>query len=357
VNQSIFNRLAGCKHSLGQYLTTENSLCSNVPACAPEQVNLKLFQPDVIQKLCNGVFAVSHSTFVSLISVKFPAMSQFIAAAKQWLSTNTSILPDRQQALADIVPSLLSDYPASSQKITSIAGPPGTGKSTLAGACSSALENTGVSCLVLSLDDYYLPRTERMKLAKEEHSLFAVRGVPGTHDLSLLMAHLDALKDSGHGPLEIPLFDKFLDDRQEDVKIVDAGFVPDHIFIEGWVAGVPPQSGGKLLNCMGQFEEENDADGEWRMLVNANLYDYFSELDSHIDERWFLNAPNWDSVIEWRLLQEQSSPNGLLKNSGDVGRFLDYYHRLCAHMQAECESWANVIIDLDARHMPKIREF
>ncbi|MFT5139718.1 MAG: D-glycerate 3-kinase [Lysobacterales bacterium] len=289
--------------------------------------------------------------------VKFTAMSQFISAAEQWLSSNTVIPLARQRVLAEIVPALLVDYPTSSQRIISIAGPPGTGKSTLAGACCAALEDAGLTCLVISLDDYYLPKAQRLKLARSEHSLFEVRGVPGTHELDLLLVHLQALMDPDHGHIEMPQFDKSLDDRNEEPKMIKAGFVPAFIFIEGWIVGAPPQSGGDLLTCANQFEEENDPDGEWRNQVNANLYDYFTELNRFIQERWYLNAPGWDSVLEWRLLQAQSAHQGLLSNKHDVCRFLEHYHRLCMHMQAKCEQWADVIIDFDTTHVPVIRSF
>jgi D-glycerate 3-kinase len=287
--------------------------------------------------------------------VKFTAMSQFISAAEQWLGSNTAIPATQQRKLAELVPELLVDLPASSQKFISIAGPPGTGKSTLAGACCAALESAGHRCLIISLDDYYLPKEQRIKLARSEHALFEVRGVPGTHDLELLLEHLHALMDPDHGDIEVPRFDKSTDDRREEPEIIEAGLIPDFVFIEGWIVGVPPQSGGELLACSNQFEEENDPDGEWRVQVNANLYDYFAELSAFIQERWYLNAPDWDSVIEWRLLQEQSAHQGRLTNEQDVSTFLQYYHRLCLHMQANCVQWADVIIDFDANHVPEIR--
>ena len=38
---------------------------------------------------------------------------------------------------------------------------------------------------MLSLDDLYLPKAERLRLARDVHPLLATRGVPGTHDVAL----------------------------------------------------------------------------------------------------------------------------------------------------------------------------
>ena len=238
------------------------------------------------------------------MSVKFPAMSQFISAAEEWLNTNTSMPREQRQALAEIVPVLLKDCSDSGQKIFSVAGPPGTGKSTLAGTCAAALESERISSIVISLDDYYLPAADRQKLSRSEHPLFSVRGVPGTHDLDLLITHLEQLSRPDHEDILMPLFNKSIDDRLDTPGIVKAGFVPANVFIEGWIAGVPPQGTGALLGPVNEFEEEQDPDSEWRCRVNSYLYDYFHALDPFINCRWYLKAPDWESVIAWRWDQE-----------------------------------------------------
>ena len=52
----------------------------------------------------------------------------------------------------------------------------------------------------MSLDDFYLPRAERVDLAKSIHPLAITRGPPGTHDVETLV---DVIKK----------FNKALDDR------------------------------------------------------------------------------------------------------------------------------------------------
>ena len=61
-----------------------------------------------------------------------------------------------------------------------IAGAQGSGKTTLARAAAVRLDG-----VALSLDDFYLERAERTRLGRSIHPLLAVRGPPGTHDLTL----------------------------------------------------------------------------------------------------------------------------------------------------------------------------
>jgi len=94
----------------------------------------------------------------------------------------------------------------------SINGAQGTGKSTLTEFLKHLIEaESGLSVAGISLDDYYLTREERTQLAKDIHPLFATRGVPGTHDLSLMTNTISALREKK--TCIIPRFDKAIDDR------------------------------------------------------------------------------------------------------------------------------------------------
>jgi D-glycerate 3-kinase len=96
-----------------------------------------------------------------------------------------------------------------------INGAQGSGKSTLAGFLRNALQDAhGLRAAVLSLDDCYLGRADRLRLAAQQHPLFATRGVPGTHDPALGRSLLDRLRELRAGEsLALPAFSKALDDR------------------------------------------------------------------------------------------------------------------------------------------------
>jgi D-glycerate 3-kinase len=93
--------------------------------------------------------------------------------------------------------------------IFGLCGAQGSGKSTVA----RALAQNFPRALALSLDDFYLTRSERMRLARSVHPLLATRGVPGTHDIDLACGVLAAL-DRGEA-VPLPRFDKATDERVE----------------------------------------------------------------------------------------------------------------------------------------------
>jgi len=282
-------------------------------------------------------------------------MAEFIAAAGDWLAAHTSIDSAQRRAIAQLAPTLCADVLAADPPVVAISGAPGTGKSTLAHACAAALESCGVCTIVLSLDDYYLPARERRELAGREHPLFAVRGVPGTHDVRLLVEHLAALRDPDHATLELPRFDKYLDDRVENLLMVEAGFRPECIFVEGWILGVPAQDDSELGSPLNELEAERDTDGTWRRKVNEHLRDYHAALGTLLGVRWYLQAPGWDRVVEWRWRQERDADRRRFTNRSEVAEFLEHYQRLCTHMAATCEQWADRVVKLSQDHVPTLR--
>ena len=66
--------------------------------------------------------------------------------------------------------------------------------------------------VVLSLDDFYLTKEERRQMAADIHPLLMTRGVPGTHDVPLLLRTIEQLR-AGHDGVSLPVFDKASDDR------------------------------------------------------------------------------------------------------------------------------------------------
>ncbi len=67
-------------------------------------------------------------------------------------------------------------------KLFAISGAQGCGKSTLAAVLVSMLQQHGLQVAAVSLDDYYLAKSQRQQLAHQVHPWLAQRGVPGTHD-------------------------------------------------------------------------------------------------------------------------------------------------------------------------------
>ena len=102
--------------------------------------------------------------------------------------------------------------------LVGISGAQGTGKSTLAVFLQTALESfVNWRIVVLSLDDFYLTKAKRVRLAEQVHPLLQTRGAPGTHDVRMLVDHLAKLRrlDTGTS-LRLPRFDTALDDRANE---------------------------------------------------------------------------------------------------------------------------------------------
>ena len=157
-------------------------------------------------------------------------------------------------------------YGANRPILVGVNGSQGSGKTTLADyLCSALAHEHGLASVSLSLDDVYLPRADRQRLAGEVHPLLATRGVPGTHDIPLLLATLTALLNSDAAiGTPIPRFDKATDDRVPDAGWPRVDTAPAVILLEGWCLGAPPQSPSSLQAPVNALEREEDPDGRWR---------------------------------------------------------------------------------------------
>ncbi|HHQ13954.1 MAG TPA: phosphoribulokinase, partial [Chromatiales bacterium] len=152
-----------------------------------------------------------------------------------------------------------------------INGAQGTGKSTLADFLRVTLESVAgwrVACL--SIDDFYLTRHERERLAQDIHPLLRTRGVPGTHDMAMLADCVQRLGELDRGEtLALPRFDKATDDRAPVDSWPTITGPIDLIILEGWCVGSRPQTDAELQEPVNALEREQDADGSWRRFVNA----------------------------------------------------------------------------------------
>ena len=254
---------------------------------------------------------------------------------------------------------LAGRIPGGTFQLLGCSGAPGSGKSTLAELVVHLLSLGGQHALRLSLDDYYLSRDERRKLARQQHALFAQRGVPGTHDWQRLIDDLDRLRSGDIGNLRLPIFDKSLDDQADQSRFRRLDIPPRIVILEGWFIGSAPQESWALNDPLNVFEAEQDADGRWRRLVNESLAQCHRDLAPRLDGCWFLAVPDWDSVIDWRWQQErETNMDGRrlhLQSRQAVRCFLDPFQRIALHMLSECEQWADPVIGIDHQHLMSFR--
>lgn len=240
--------------------------------------------------------------------------------------------------------------------LVGISGCQGSGKSTLVQLMAHVLcELHDVSVVVLSLDDFYLPKAARRAMGKTVHPLFATRGVPGTHDLALLSDTIDALR-SARGPVAVPTFDKARDERTEMGHWRQVSAPVQLILLEGWCMGFP-QRGADLLAPVNRIEEEEDSDLTWRTEVNRQLSGGYADLFAGLDALLLLQAPDFDAVFEWRWQQEQRLSERFRRHHPDasdptMGRdeiadFVLHYQRLTEHALRTLPDRADFVWELE----------
>lgn len=239
-----------------------------------------------------------------------------------------------------------------------INGAQGTGKSTLADYLALALgEPDGHTVAVLSIDDFYLTKAERQRLAHRVHPLLAVRGVPGTHDVALLRQHLDRLSGLRAGEsCRLPRFDKAVDDRADPASWPVITGPVDLVVLEGWCVGSIAEPDDGLDAPVNALERTGDPDGAWRRYVNDRLASDYAKLFDALDALIFLRAPNFEAILRWRIEQEHklaalAKPGapGVMTDE-QVREFVAYFERITRNDLETVGSNADIVLELDEYH-------
>ena len=238
-------------------------------------------------------------------------------------------------------------------------GSQGSGKSTLAALLVQLLADVhGLRAIDLSIDDFYLSRRSRQALASQVHPLLATRGVPGTHDVSLLLETLQQLTQ-GTTTLAVPRFDKASDDRCPESEWLAVSAPVDVVIIEGWCLGVPAQRGEALHRPVNDLEAAEDPDGRWRRYINRQIHGQYQALYDLVDIWIMLQAPSFECVYKWRSEQENKLADDVLEQGKDVyrdtqvmtdqqlSRFIQHYQRLTEHALAELPGQVHYLFRLD----------
>lgn len=239
-----------------------------------------------------------------------------------------------------------------------INGAQGSGKSTAAAFLDEELRSVhGLRSVVLSLDDFYLPRCARLALAAEIHPLFATRGVPGSHDVALGIETLNRLPSLQPGEtLALPRFSKADDDRLPEAHWPSVEGPVDLVLFEGWCVGTPPQPASELALAVNDLETSEDADGRWRRAVNDHLGADYATWFARLDALVFLQVPDFACVRRWRWQQEQDtaatagSSAAHLQSQIQLDRFIKHYQRLSAHALRVLPARADVLLALREDH-------
>ena len=229
-----------------------------------------------------------------------------------------------------------------------ISGLQGSGKTTLSHQVAALAAQRGRSVTVLSIDDFYLDRPEREALAREVHSLLVTRGPPGTHEVALACATIDAL--SAGESVRLPRFDKLADRRIPQSGWPLSGRT-DLVILEGWFNQVPSQTDAELATPVNSLERDEDAQGTWRRYCNTALDRDYPALWRRIDRSLFLQGPGFEVVPGWRWQQEQTlqaaNPGRNAMTQAQVLRFVQFFERVSRQALATLPGIADVVVRLD----------
>ena len=242
--------------------------------------------------------------------------------------------------------------------ILGVNGGQGTGKSTLSGFIGHFLEHSaGLSTCIISIDDLYLTKEDRLELANTVHPLFATRGVPGTHDVEYGIKLITELK-AGKLP-KIPRFNKATDQPFAVDTWQAPEKVPDLIIFEGWCVGASAEPAYELVEPINVLEEKEDPDGAWRTFVNMQLMGKYAELYGLIDHLAMLKAPSFECIHGWRTEQEEKLAAKVAQENGDgsgimsaneIKRFISHYERITRWMLEDIPPRADCIFHLNKNH-------
>ena len=242
--------------------------------------------------------------------------------------------------------------------IIGLAGGQGSGKTTISSILTLILQKYfKLNVFKVSIDDFYKTRKDRRLLAKDKHSLLMTRGVPGTHDIDLMLNFFKKIKGKNFKSLQIPKFDKAVDDRCPKSLWHKIKSRPDVLIFEGWCVGARAQSSSELKRPINLFEKNYDQDVKWRSYVNNQLKTKYKRLFIQLDGLLYLKAKNFSLLKEWRLKQERklwshkkNKKKLKIMSSEDVINFMQTYQRITQQMFKDALKGASIIMNLNSNH-------
>ena len=240
-----------------------------------------------------------------------------------------------------------------------LAGGQGTGKTTISSLIRIILTKYfKLNVFRISIDDFYKTRKERINLSKRVHPMLLTRGVPGTHDINMMLNFFKKSKIKKFKRFKLPTFNKAIDDRYNKNKWYDLKMKPDVIIFEGWCVGAKSEKNISLKKTINSMEKLKDKKQVWRKYVNNQLKSKYKKLYSQLNCLIYLKAKNFSLLQKWRLKQERklwvkSKVKSKIMSRGDVLNFMQTYQRITQNMFKKMPKYASIILNLNSNHQIK----
>ena len=240
-----------------------------------------------------------------------------------------------------------------------LAGGQGTGKTTISSLIRIILTKYfNLNVFRISIDDFYKTRKERINLSKRVHPMLLTRGVPGTHDINMMLNFFKKSKSKKFKRLSLPTFNKAIDDRFNKKRWYNLKKRPDVIIFEGWCVGAKSEKNNTLKKTINSLEKAKDQKQIWRKYVNNQLKSKYKNLYSQLNCLVYLKAKNFGLLQKWRLKQERklwikSKVKSKIMSRGDVLNFMQTYQRITQNMFRYMPKYASVIFNLNSNHQIK----
>ena len=239
-----------------------------------------------------------------------------------------------------------------------LAGGQGTGKTTISSILTLILKKYfKLNVFKISIDDFYKTRKDRKVLSITKHPLLMTRGVPGTHDIDLMLKFFKKVKSKKFKSLEVPKFNKAIDDRYKKNLWYKLKSKPDVVIFEGWCVGAQAQKSKQLRKPINSLEKVRDQSIKWRLYVNNQLKTKYKTLFKQLDGLLYLKAKNFNILKNWRLKQERklwiqtkNKKNLKIMSSGDVINFMQTYQRITQQMFKDAIKNSSIIMNLNNNH-------
>ncbi len=242
-----------------------------------------------------------------------------------------------------------------------LAGGQGTGKTTISSVIKIILEKYfKLKVFKISIDDFYKTRKERVNLSKKIHPMLMTRGVPGTHDIKMILDFFKKTKIKRFKKLKLPNFNKAIDDRSPKKNWYNISQQPDIIIFEGWCVGARAEINKTLKKPINSIEKINDQNLIWRKYVNHQLKTKYKKLYTQLNCMIYLKAKNFSLLQKWRLKQEKKlwlktkkKSRHKIMTKGDVINFMQTYQRITQNMFKNMPKYASIILNLNHNHQIK----